>query len=85
MTEEDRKPTGIPGVDDGGSQFKATLTDMPSDNVFVCGTPGQVPQFLKAKKGLRKWIGRNSTNEMYNYIKDGTEPTLNQWSQQAIK
>ena len=63
-------------MDNGGSQFKATLTDMPSDNVFVCGTPGQVPQFLKAKKGLHKWIGRNSTNEMYNYIKEGTEPTF---------
>ena len=76
MTEEDRKPTGIPGVDDGGSQFKANLTDMPSDNVFVYGTPGQVAQFLKAEKGLREWIGRNSTNEMYTYIKEGTEPTF---------
>ena len=76
MTEEDRKPTGTTGVEGGGSKFKATLPDMPPDNVFMCGNHAQVPQFVKAEKGLREWIGRNSTNEMYNYIKDGTEPTF---------
>ena len=63
-------------MDNGGSQFKANPPDMPSDNVFVFGQPGQVPQFLKAEKGLHDWIGRNSTNEMFNYIKKGVTPTF---------
>ena len=77
MTEESsQRPAGIPGVDDGGSHFKANLPDMPADNVFVFGQPGQVSQFLKAEKGLFDWIGRNSTNEMFNYIKKGVAPTF---------
>ena len=63
-------------MDNGGTQFKANLPDMPSDNVFVFGQPGQVPQFLKAEKGLYDWIGRNSTNEMFNYMKKGVTPTF---------